>query len=315
MSNITRHLKEDGLHRTIVHYIRHWLGINMMSEEISSLYYLFDHYIDITTLPTTKDSDLRLLQQCDTMLLGIFDKLCTKYSLTYWIDYGTLIGAIRHKGFIPWDDDTDLSMPREDYNKVIPLMKDELLEYGIDIYYMNDQPLKSIGMAYKHSETGIWIDIFPDDHYMSEQELSVVRDQLSPLMIKYRKYYHKFCKSKSVDSLWEKKKELLFDKQDGSISYLFTGQEFPLGIRVMPESDLIPTIRVPFENITLSAPNKSDDYLKYVYGDGYMSYPHSGLEHHGGKGKGRPALKHWASMHSINMQDVYIYLNSVYESV
>ena len=55
-------------------------------------------------------------------ILEAFDALCEKYQLKYTVFYGTMIGAIRHKGFIPWDDDVDVAMPREDYEKLVAMI-------------------------------------------------------------------------------------------------------------------------------------------------------------------------------------------------
>ena len=57
-------------------------------------------------------------------LLFHFDEVCKKHKLRYWLAYGTLLGAIRHNGFVPWDDDIDVCMPREDYEKLIKLSDD-----------------------------------------------------------------------------------------------------------------------------------------------------------------------------------------------
>ena len=57
-----------------------------------------------------------------------FDRVCKKNGLTYWIDFGTLLGAVRHGGFIPWDDDIDLSMPPEDYRRFKEIAPEELSE-------------------------------------------------------------------------------------------------------------------------------------------------------------------------------------------
>ena len=56
-------------------------------------------------------------------LLIKFDKLCQENNLKYSLAYGTLLGAVRHKGYIPWDDDIDVMMPREDYNKLLSIKK------------------------------------------------------------------------------------------------------------------------------------------------------------------------------------------------
>ena len=60
------------------------------------------------------------LKQAQHIMLSIlleFDALCKEYGFTYWLDHGTLLGAVRHEGFIPWDDDLDVTMPRDDYEK------------------------------------------------------------------------------------------------------------------------------------------------------------------------------------------------------
>ena len=61
-------------------------------------------------------------------ILSDFIGVCQKYNLTYFVVYGTAIGAVRHSGFIPWDDDIDVGMLREDYNKFFEVFQDELGE-------------------------------------------------------------------------------------------------------------------------------------------------------------------------------------------
>lgn len=65
------------------------------------------------------DKKLKILQQSCTRILFEFDKVCRENNLTYYLAYGTLLGAVRHSGFIPWDDDVDIWMPRKDMQFVI----------------------------------------------------------------------------------------------------------------------------------------------------------------------------------------------------
>jgi len=68
---------------------------------------------------------LDYLQKLELQLLDKFIEVCDKYNLQWFADSGTLLGAVRHKGFIPWDDDIDVIMPRKDYNKLLLVAKDE----------------------------------------------------------------------------------------------------------------------------------------------------------------------------------------------
>ena len=71
---------------------------------------------------------LREAQLTMLKILIEFDRVCKKNNLTYWIDFGTLLGAVRHSGFIPWDDDIDLSMPPDDYRRFKEIAQTELSE-------------------------------------------------------------------------------------------------------------------------------------------------------------------------------------------
>ena len=87
-----------------------------------SFYKLAKKNTDITQLPPA-EGFIRKVQLANLELLKEMDYVCKQNKLTYWIDFGTLLGAVRHKGFIPWDDDIDLGMPRMDYNKLIEAFK------------------------------------------------------------------------------------------------------------------------------------------------------------------------------------------------
>ena len=64
------------------------------------------------------------VKQTELSILDYIDSVCKQHNITYYLAYGTLLGAIRHKGFIPWDDDIDIYMPRKEYDKFIKLQAD-----------------------------------------------------------------------------------------------------------------------------------------------------------------------------------------------
>ena len=82
-----------------------------------------------------KDLDLiREVQKANYRALQKLDEICKKYHIQYWIAYGSLIGTIRHKGFVPWDDDLDVCMMREDYEKLCKVPKEE---WGEDCLFLS----------------------------------------------------------------------------------------------------------------------------------------------------------------------------------
>lgn len=90
---------------------------NNYSNDIYYIKNFLTRTTDITTI-SSAHGNLRLIQQGSAKLLAFIDLICRKNNLQYWMHYGTLIGAMRHKGFIPWDDDIDICMMRNDFDKL-----------------------------------------------------------------------------------------------------------------------------------------------------------------------------------------------------
>ena len=126
---------------------------------------------------------LREIQQTELNILIEFDKVARAHNLRYSLNAGTLLGAVRHKGFIPWDDDIDVSMPRPDYETLIRLNKEQTLwSSHIELCCFEDGTLstpfmklfdrrtKIIEHNYKQDDVqSLWIDIFPLDGLPAEK--------------------------------------------------------------------------------------------------------------------------------------------------
>lgn len=115
-------------------------------------------------------------------LLEEFKRICKVYQLHYIADFGTLLGAIRHKGFIPWDDDIDVAMPREDYEKFLQVAASELTHpYYLETFYTDPHFCYGKAKLLNLNTTGyeniyikrhaLFIDIFPLDGVIEDEKL------------------------------------------------------------------------------------------------------------------------------------------------
>ena len=130
---------------------------NNYSNDIYYIKNFLTRTTDITTI-SSAHGNLRLIQQGSAKLLAFIDLICRKNNLQYWMHYGTLIGAMRHKGFIPWDDDIDICMMRNDFDKLIEIMN-KIFKNSDFIFNVGDV----IKVFYKNCP--IRVDIFPFDQY------------------------------------------------------------------------------------------------------------------------------------------------------
>lgn len=124
---------------------------------------------------------LREVQLAELDILLTFDAFCKEHGLRYSLDGGTLIGAVRHKGFIPWDDDIDVCMPRPDYDRFLSLCRALPSRYDVITFQNSKWPQPFAKIQDKHiraqepmlqgvMDEYLWIDIFPFDGFIDDPE-------------------------------------------------------------------------------------------------------------------------------------------------
>ena len=160
-------------------------------------------------------TEMKKVWQTELDMLEKLVNVCKKHNIKYFISGGTLIGALRHGGFIPWDDDIDVGMLREDYNKLLEVADTEFKEpyffqtsHSDELFSGHAQIRNSNTSAilpndiYKNHNQGIFIDIFPYDEYPKTKIQKIVLGirvkTLARILNNYiiPKYYHKSIKSK-----------------------------------------------------------------------------------------------------------------------
>lgn len=130
--------------------------------------------------------DTKNIQQFSLLILRDVHEFCIKHNIHYTLFGGTLIGAIRHQGFIPWDDDIDIAMPRPDYDRFVKTYQSDNCyqlfsreSHGNTVYLsyarvcdMKDTFVKTETYPWSDYRTGVWIDVFPLDGMPADIELA-----------------------------------------------------------------------------------------------------------------------------------------------
>lgn len=251
------------------------------------------------------NQELRKVQLAQLELAKIVKRICDENNIKYFMIAGTLLGAVRHKGFIPWDDDLDIGMMREDYEKFINVCGDYLgSEVILQTWDIEEEyPLPFAKLRWKDTlyvernsqnvniNKGIYIDIFIFDN--------VPENKFSRLKQKYLSlYYFKLLLAKSGCTPWSEKQKFkklcygMINIWTKLYSYDFLHRHMN---SCMTKYNTIPSDKVvafggeydqetiekrwledirdiQFEDITLSAPTLYEEYLSYFYGD-YMTPP------------------------------------------
>lgn len=239
---------------------------------------------------------LQDIQKIELSILKYLKAFCEERSLTYFISNGTLLGAIKYGGFIPWDDDIDILMPRSDYNELLKsfadnekyklFSPDRTPEFGFPFAKLCDMTTVRIENNVNNGcVLGIDIDIFPIDSWDSKYQIAckqavrnvrimrnlgyakstnivsrnIYRMQIKKVVVKICKCFGmKFFRDRLANCVCNKEKSLYC----GCVVWPVYGRR-----EIIPSGVFADKIMVKFENINLPAPIGYNKYLRSLYGD------------------------------------------------
>lgn len=247
------------------------------------------------------EQEIKNLHIIELELLKEFDRICRKYNIKYSLDGGTLLGAVRNKGFIPWDDDADVILNRESYEKFISVIEKELEPNKFYFQDLNRTPgyrwgygklrrrnTEFIRLNQEHMpyEQGIFLDVFVCDNVPENYLLRSICNFHSFI---YRKIFYStvgvhtskginlfFYKllnripEEKIKKSYRKFVESRKRKKSNWVKCLtFPACNNTYGYKREWYED---TTEIMFENLPFQACKKKDEYLKFLYGD-YMKLP------------------------------------------
>lgn len=248
------------------------------------------------------------IKRCELEILKNFNSFCEENGLQISLAYGTLLGCIRHKGFIPWDDDIDVMMLRSDYDRLLSMKKKFEKAYpNLEFKYLgsknypfsflkivNTQTVveeKSIEKRYTY---GVWIDIFPLDVFPNEikehKKNKRKIDTLNKILVKSIIVPSKIGSNKINQSINKYilipfahfiAKFVNIPKETDKLSRKFSKIESRFVINyiwdsvdiVLDTNDIFPTIIKDFEGVEFPVPKNYSNVLTAFYGNTYMELP------------------------------------------
>lgn len=250
------------------------------------------------------DKVIREVQKVELKILREVASICEKHGLRYFLYYGTLIGAVRHKGFIPWDDDVDIVMPREDYKRFLEIAKKELPSHLFLQHRTTDRGycyliakvrdsnttfIEQAGYAFKNMHQGIYIDIFPLDsvdglklkqkilvktlrvlwnvYFMKKHPYYTEQNVLQKINLSIYKLLPLNCSL--LARIYEKLSMLCKDKKS---EYVADFTHNPKMKQIYRREWFSQIVKLEFEGELFNVPSGYDECLKHVYGD-YMQLP------------------------------------------
>lgn len=255
-----------------------------------------------------KKLTLREIQLVEVNILKKIAQICETYNWKYFLYYGSLLGAVRHGGFIPWDDDIDIVMPRPDYEKLIEYCienESALYPYKLYHYKTNKNYIYPIArfcdtnyvVNYNNAQDyglGLFIDIYPLDGCgntieEAKRNLRKADRRREPVIVIGKPYFNKISKNTLNFLLWKliyfvgqyigitiflkiidkKAQKLDYNKSQYVCCLIWPSYSIK---EIALKSDYLLSEELQFENIFVKIPNNYDEHLTRLYGD-YMKFP------------------------------------------
>lgn len=255
------------------------------------------------------EMSLHEIKACSMSLLENLNQFCKKQNLQYFLCGGTLLGAVRHQGFIPWDDDIDIMMPRKDYERLFEIWPQNT--HIKALYHKNthnfpyafgkivdDRTVKTETIRKKFQKIGVDIDIFPIDNIPDDDnEASLFFDNIAKYQYKIDRLMVTYGKTRNVQTaignlktfiirslevvgLWTMDKSIaqlseyatLYNNKETSSCGITAISHYGINER-NNRSAFESSVNVIFEGQEYPAPVGYKTYLSQLYGDNYMQLP------------------------------------------
>ena len=231
---------------------------------------------------------LKDMQDLCLELLKFIDNVCIKHDIPYWLEFGSLLGAFRHGGFIPWDDDVDIGIMKNDLNRFLDVLKKEIKENDLDEFIKivekkkyDDSVMGFIQILYfksplvKNMLAGI--DLLPYEYIKDDENLSMddFKNNISQKIRTLQKDYleNEYFKKSPIEAQKEFNDALNIVTQKEKYVIASPVNLNPNRIVLFKTNDIFPLQRTKFGHYYLSGVNKEKNYLEDAYGENYMKIP------------------------------------------
>ncbi len=237
------------------------------------------------------------LKEVELNILKAFIEVCQRLELRYYVLGGTMLGAVRHQGFIPWDDDIDVGMPRQDYEKLLSegqaLLPEGLFlqtfvtdpDYPANFAKIRDSRTTFVESSLKNCDIdhGIYIDVFPLDYYPDEGEKSFERKKLLLSLRITDAFSTTGMKTATKMVRWVSRilypsVRVAVEKREKLFRSVASGKRIANHCGAWGKKEIVPAHwygqgkDMAFEGMTVKVPDCHHEWLTQVYGD-YMQLP------------------------------------------